>query len=315
MIQLKRLKSKSIPVYVIPGSHDYSPSGKTMIEVLEKADLLINVFKGEVRNNELHLEFTIDEKTGVKLCGMPGKKGVLETKLYTKLARTELEEEPGQKIFLFHSTINELKTENYKQVEGESISMLPKNFNYYAGGHIHVANDISLEGYEKVVYPGPTFPVNFAELEKLGVGGYYLVEDSIVKFEPIVLKKQESISLDVQGKNIFDIHEAILSRSSQDLSDTILTIRLKGQMQSSTLSDLNLKSLRTTLENKGAYVVLISTAGITTIKNAIQQNQINLSMQQQELMNSLDISKKEGETVNSYEKRVIDGVSLFLESQ
>ena len=43
--KLKSLVEFKIPVYVVPGSHDYSPSGKTMIDVLEEAGLLINVFK------------------------------------------------------------------------------------------------------------------------------------------------------------------------------------------------------------------------------------------------------------------------------
>src|SRR3989344_3321325 len=35
--ELKRLQNAGIAVYIIPGSHDYSPSGKTMIDVLEKS--------------------------------------------------------------------------------------------------------------------------------------------------------------------------------------------------------------------------------------------------------------------------------------
>ena len=42
---LSRLKERDISVYVIPGSHDYSPSGKTMLDVFEKAGLLENVVK------------------------------------------------------------------------------------------------------------------------------------------------------------------------------------------------------------------------------------------------------------------------------
>ncbi|MFT4313397.1 MAG: DNA repair exonuclease, partial [Candidatus Woesearchaeota archaeon] len=38
--QLQKLKDAQIPVYAIAGSHDYSASGKTMLEVLKKAALL-----------------------------------------------------------------------------------------------------------------------------------------------------------------------------------------------------------------------------------------------------------------------------------
>ena len=37
--QLKRVKDAKIPVYFIAGSHDFSPSGKTMLDVLEHAGL------------------------------------------------------------------------------------------------------------------------------------------------------------------------------------------------------------------------------------------------------------------------------------
>ena len=35
------------------GSHDFSPSGRTMVEVLEKAGLLKNVCQGQIENNTL----------------------------------------------------------------------------------------------------------------------------------------------------------------------------------------------------------------------------------------------------------------------
>src|SRR3989338_5324144 len=41
--ELMRLKLAGIPVYIIPGSHDYSPSGKTMLDVFECVGLIINV--------------------------------------------------------------------------------------------------------------------------------------------------------------------------------------------------------------------------------------------------------------------------------
>ena len=40
----------NIEVYVIPGSHDFSPSGKTMLDVLENSGLVINVNKMDNNN-------------------------------------------------------------------------------------------------------------------------------------------------------------------------------------------------------------------------------------------------------------------------
>src|SRR3989338_8866548 len=67
--KLKKLKDLLIPVYIVPGSHDYSPSGKTILDVLEEAGLFINVFKGTAQNGKLKLNFTIDKKTGAKITG------------------------------------------------------------------------------------------------------------------------------------------------------------------------------------------------------------------------------------------------------
>ena len=64
---LTKLKEHEIDVYIIPGSHDFSPSGKTMIDVLEHAGLMNNVMK--IKDNKLI--FTQD-KTGVKITGLVG---------------------------------------------------------------------------------------------------------------------------------------------------------------------------------------------------------------------------------------------------
>src|SRR3989344_4294546 len=74
--KLRELQSNNIPVYVIAGSHDFSPSGKTMIEVLEKAGLVINVCKGQINpeTKELELQFTVDKRTGTKITGILGRR-------------------------------------------------------------------------------------------------------------------------------------------------------------------------------------------------------------------------------------------------
>ena len=34
---LQKVRNNDISIYIVPGSHDFSPSGKTMLDVLEKA--------------------------------------------------------------------------------------------------------------------------------------------------------------------------------------------------------------------------------------------------------------------------------------
>ena len=78
-LKLKLLKDNNIPIYIIAGSHDFSPSGKTMLDVLENAGLVTNVSKGEFVNEKLRLKIFEDIKTKVKLCGIIGKKGMLDS--------------------------------------------------------------------------------------------------------------------------------------------------------------------------------------------------------------------------------------------
>src|SRR4030043_483171 len=65
--KLRELKENDITVYVIPASHDFPPSGKTMLEVLEEAGLVINVSKGDFSNEKIVLKFTTDKKTGARI--------------------------------------------------------------------------------------------------------------------------------------------------------------------------------------------------------------------------------------------------------
>ena len=77
VLRLKMCKDNGVPVYIISGSHDYSPSGKTMLDVLDAAGLVKNVAQGEEVDGKLRLRFTVDAKTGAKICGMVGRKGSL----------------------------------------------------------------------------------------------------------------------------------------------------------------------------------------------------------------------------------------------
>ena len=124
---LNKLKEHEIEVYIIPGSHDFSPSGKTMIDVLESSGLANNVMK--IKDNQLI--FTHD-KTGVKITGLVGLRSGLDKYYYENLDFSNLDDEKGFKIFMLHNTINELKPKDMEKIEGMNLSLLPKNFDYYA---------------------------------------------------------------------------------------------------------------------------------------------------------------------------------------
>ena len=99
-LDLKKLKDSETPCYIVAGSHDYSPSGKTMLDVFENAGLVINVARFDGDN----LKFITDKKTGIKLTGIFGRAGGLEKSYYENLNREYLENENSKKIFMFHTT-------------------------------------------------------------------------------------------------------------------------------------------------------------------------------------------------------------------
>ncbi|MBI2655929.1 exonuclease SbcCD subunit D [Candidatus Woesearchaeota archaeon] len=339
--KFKQLKDLEIPVYIVPGSHDYSPSGKTILDVLEEAGLFINVFnKGIVENGKLKLAFTIDKKTGAKITGMLGKRGTLERTYYEKLITENLENESGYKIFIFHSGIDELKPKEMENIISQPLSLLPKGFDYYAGGHVHIVEDKQIEGYGRIAYPGPLFPNSFAELEKLEIGGFYIVEDNKPRFEPIQIYNIAKLKIDCNHKTPEQIKDEILSHfKNKELNNTIVLIRLAGTLESGKPSDIDFTEISNELYNKSAYYVMKSSHAVVfkefeeiktdarnvediesfLIKEHLGQIKVdNLNLEKEEelvksLIKILSAEKQEGETVPDFEKRVKEEAEKILE--
>jgi len=181
--EFRKLKEAKIPVFIIAGSHDYSVSGKSFLDVLEKAGFCTNVHNSEDIDNVIHLHPTIHE--GIAFYGYPGKKSGLEVK---DLRRIKLTDAPGMmKIVLLHTTLD--KVRGVLPIDCLEADNLPKA-DYYALGHIHV--DFR---YKNIVYPGPVFPNNFSELETLHNGTFYIIDtDDDIPFEKIEEGKQSDIN-------------------------------------------------------------------------------------------------------------------------
>ncbi|MBD3249890.1 hypothetical protein GF336_07625 [Candidatus Woesearchaeota archaeon] len=346
--KLRHLKDNNIPVYIIPGSHDFSASGKTMIDVLAKAGLVINVAKAEQDENNLKLKFTIDKKTGTKLTGMVGKKGSLEKEYYEALSREELEKEPGYKIFLFHSALTEFKPSSMEKMDSHPLSLLPKKFNYYAGGHPHFVFSREEENFGLIAYPGPLFPNNFKEIEDLERGGFYIAEveqtdegyRTSITHHPIQIFNIHKIKIDGDKKTPTEI-EAEIKQSIENIefNNTVVTIRLEGILESGKPSDIDFKEIFDILYNKSAYFVMKNTAGLKTkefeeinistassedtenklIKEHLQEIKVSdwgpetEEAKTKQLMHALSFEKQEGETNKSYETRIKQELDRIIE--
>jgi DNA repair exonuclease SbcCD nuclease subunit len=333
--KLKQLKDKDIPVYIIAGSHDFSASGKTMLDVLESADLLINVAKGSEENGKIILRFTTDKKTNAKITGLLGKKGMLEHSYYEALNKEILEKENGYKIFMFHSLISEFKPKEFEKIDGQPLSLLPKKFNYYAGGHPHFVFSTKEKDYGIIAYPGPLFPNNFRELEKLQKGGFYIVENDAAEWNPIQIHNVFSIEVNADHKSPEQVQKEIEEKTANnEFNNTIVTLRVEGMLESGKISDINFRSIIKNLYDKSAYFVLKNTAGLKTkefeeikiqaesveeieeklIKEHLGKIKISLDEEKltKELLSILSAEKQEGETAATFEKRLREDISRVL---
>ena len=318
---LNKLKEADIDAYIIPGSHDFSPSGKTMIDVLENAGLMVNVMN--IKDNKLL--FTHD-KTGVKITGLVGLRSSLDRYYYENLDFSNLENEDGFKIFMLHNTINELKPKDLEKVEGLPMNLLPKGFDYYAAGHVHYIKESEYDK-GKLIYPGPLFPNNFKELEELKHGGFYIYDNGNLKYIPIKLKDVLCIEINADGKTSREVEDEILEIKSYE--DKVLLLRVKGVLKEGKSSDINFKTISDSFRN--SFVFLKNTTKLTSkefLDMEIKEGEIEdveediikefkLDYNEEfvvNLMNALDKEKNEGERNIDFEKRLLKEIEGFLKS-
>jgi hypothetical protein len=336
--KMRQVRDAGIAIYVIPGSHDYSPSGKTMLDVLEQAGLFTNVVKGEEVEGRLRLHFTVDPRTGAKITGLLGRRGGLEKDYFGMLDREALEREPGFKIFMFHTALAEFKPAGLEEMDAMPVSLLPKGFDYYAGGHVHVVDRGSLNGYRTIVYPGPVFPNNFAELEKLRHGGFCIWRDGQVEAIPLKLHPVESITLDCTAKHPPEVQE-LLKREvgRRTLRDAILTVRLQGRIEGR-VADISFTDLHALAQGQGCLVMLKNTAALESKEyevvpaarqgtvedveasvireHAVGQGSLfppgREAQAVQELMAALAAEKDEGERTADFERRLVEHADRII---
>lgn len=330
VMKLKEAKDKGIPVYVVGGSHDYSASGKTMLDVLEHAGLFVNVFRGSINDGVLKLRFTHDPKTDARITGIIGKRAMLDKRYYEKLDKSNLENEKGFKIFVFHTAIAEITPKEFQTDNVTELNFLPKGFDYYAGGHVHIIAHKNFDNYKNVVYPGALFPNNFSELEKFKQGGFYLYNEDELNYEPIIVCNVESLIIDCNNKNPLEIKQLILDKiKNKEFNNTIVTMRLFGTLDGK-VSDIDFREIFDILYGKSAIFVMKNTNGLQTKEfgditashgsvDEIEEELINKHMGKikidtnekeltKQLMHILSSERFEGETVSDFEKRVLSDV-------
>lgn len=319
--EFKRLKDSQIPCFIIAGSHDYSVSGKTFLDVLEKAGFCKNVMDFEEKNDFLVLNPTIYK--GVAIYGYPGKKSGLEI---PDLRKIKLNDSPGMfKIFMLHTTIE--KAKGTLPIDAIETELLPKA-DYYALGHLHI--DFQ---YQNFIYPGPVFPNNFQELEDLHHGSFYIVDTGLENpLQKIELKIKGVEILNIEIKNALAATEQIIFElDKRDLEDKIVLLRIRGDLENGKNSDIKFLQIEEFLRTKKAYFMLRNTHDLKTKEpeleievkdvNNVEEEAVKIYSEQNEsdfnqlvfpLMNALLIDKQEGEKTDQFENRIIEGAKKVL---
>ncbi|MDI3484034.1 MAG: repair protein SbcD/Mre11 [Methanobacteriaceae archaeon] len=267
---LKDLKEAEIPVYVCYGSHDYSPTRTSMIDVLESAGLLKRV--DNIRRGEkgYTLDFIKDPVTGAKLTGISARRMSMEIEQFKYLNKESLESEEGFKIFLFHSAITELKPAYLSEMESIPLSLFPRGFDYYAGGHLHERIEKYEEDYGLIVYPGPLLGSYATDLEANAKGkerGFYIVEfdDTIkgVSFLPLDLVEYEYFGYDVTGKSSQEAMDDIISELQvYDVDGKVVMVKIWGELSSGKTAEIDPLRIRDLLVEMGALHVNINRHGL-----------------------------------------------------
>lgn len=313
--EFKKLKEAKIPCFLIAGSHDYSVSGKTFLDVLEKAGFCKNVTNLEEDENSIILNPTIYEN--VALYGYPGKKSGLEI---PDLRRIKFNDSPGMfKIFMLHTTLD--KAKGTLPIDALEADNVPKA-DYYAMGHLHI--DFQ---YQNFVYPGPIFPNNFQELEDLHHGSFYIVDtDESNPLKKIELKIKEVVSIEVEVKNATIATSQIISEiEKRDVEDKIILLRVKGELESGSTSDIKFLQIEESAKRKNAFFILKNTHELKTkevemeieVNNIdnVEEESINLFSNQNpvdfnkfipQLLHSLSLEKQEGEKLESFTSRLLE---------
>lgn len=272
--KMREVRDQGIPIYVNYGSHDYSPNETSIIDLLNSAGLIKKIVEGQVEDGKLKLKFFQDPGTGAKLCGISARKMGLESSYYEALDREILENEDGFKIFVFHSAISDFKPEFLSEMDSIPLSLFPKGFDYYAGGHVHLHSEHYPEQFGPIIYPGPSFGSYSKDMEISAKGekrGFYLVnfQDEVekVEFIPLPVCEYEYLQEDANGKNAVQVQNNLIERLEKlDVGKKVVLVKIRGQLSGGKTSSIDSRAIKDLLIRKGALYVGINRHGLTSME-------------------------------------------------
>lgn len=319
--EFRKLKEAGIPCFIIAGSHDYSVSGKSFLDVLEKAGLCMNVHRAEEKEGTIMLLPTIYRNYAIY--GYPGKKSGMEI---PDIMKIKLHDTPGfYKILMLHTALSFAAND---MMESVNENELP-HADYYALGHLHIDKP-----YKNFVYAGPLFPNNFQELEELGHGKFYIIENNIPRKISLKIKDIEPMSIEI--KNALVANQIILSElGKRNLENKIILLRLYGSVEQGKISNINFSEIEEYAKLKKCYALIKSTSQLSVSESEVvaefDKEVDNIQQIEEELvgtyvnnapsdfnkfilqlMRALDVEKKEDENTEVFISRLVEESSKII---
>jgi hypothetical protein len=280
---LRRLNEKGIRIYAIFGSHDYVLNQASWLDVLSEGGLFVRIAPSSAMEEGMQwdLPYVKDEPTGAVLAGVSGRAQGLDRKHYETMDSTLFSRESGFKVFLFHAGIAEFLPSGLAgRVEGLPLDELPKECDYYAGGHIHETYmGTGPDGKGVLVNPGAVFGTSNTDLEMISSGatkaGIVIVdvEDSIAKPRWVITTERDSIrvvDVNLDGCSAEDALKKLKSSLPAKIPRGSLVVpRLHG----SPVRQLDLTLLSSELKKLGAGTVHLDTQDLSNEEEGPQEGE------------------------------------------
>jgi DNA repair exonuclease SbcCD nuclease subunit len=325
--EFRKLKDAGIKVFLIAGSHDYSVSGKTFLDVLEKGGFCEICSYDE---KEGYIELKPSKYQNFEIFGYPGRKSGMEVEDIKKIVMPK--ENSNFRILMLHTSI----TEAVGNIPMESISLkrLPKA-DYYAFAHLHI-NFEEKANNKPAIYSGPIFPNSFQELEDLCYGRFYIIEvTGFWEYKKIMLPLKDVLTISIELENTLTATQRIINElEKHDLKDKILLLRLEGRIKQGTNADIDYKRITEYIESKGVYSFLKNTNKLESQEEEISElkvttgdmnkvEEVIVDQYRKEnpdkfnelilpLMQALDLGKQEDEKTVIYETRLFSDLNKIL---
>ena len=325
--EFRKLKEAGIKVFMIAGSHDYSVSGKTFLDVLERGGFC-EICKYEEKPEYIELK-TLKHK-GFEIFGYPGKKSGLEIEDIKKILLPP--DSNNYRILMLHTSVTEAV--GNLPIESIALDRLPRA-DYYALAHLHINFEKKVKE-KPAIYSGPIFPNSFQELEDLCYGRFYIVNvEGFVEYKKISIPLKEVVSIGVEIRDAITGTQKIINElEKHNLTDKIILLRVYGTIKQGTNADIDYEKIASYLKEKRVYSFLKNTNKLESedkqlevkipasemnkveevlVKEYEKNNPDKFNPLITQLMHALELSKQEDEKTVIYETRLLGDLNKILQ--